>query len=68
MAHQIGDRVRTLVDTPAGWPGAPSFPAGTAGTVTGLPIAPGTAYGVVLDGDLDRLPADYEPGELTAAG
>lgn len=67
MAHMIGDRVRTLVDAPAGWPGAASYPAGTEGTVSGLPVKPSTSYGVVLDGDPDQLPASYEPDEIAAA-
>ncbi|MFB7496064.1 hypothetical protein ACFC09_15455 [Streptomyces sp. NPDC056161] len=67
MAHEIADRVRTLIDLSAGWPGAFSAPAGTEGTVTGLPIAPGTSYGVVLDGDPDQFPASFEPDEITAA-
>jgi hypothetical protein len=65
--YTVGQRVRTLVDAPAAWPGALAVPAGTEGTVTGLPVPPGAAYGVTVDGDPDALPLDYEPGEITAA-
>ncbi|MFF8994045.1 hypothetical protein ACF09H_29775 [Streptomyces sp. NPDC014983] len=67
MAHKIGDRVRTLVGLSPGWSGSFVAPAGTEGTVTGLPIPPGTSYGVVLDGDPDQLPAALEPDEITTA-
>ncbi|MBP5930462.1 hypothetical protein [Streptomyces scabiei] len=67
MAYEIGQRVRTTIALTAGWPGAFAAPAGTEGTVTGLPVPPGTDYGVVLDGDPDGLPASMEPGEITAA-
>lgn len=65
--YAIGRRVRTLVDAPAAWPGAFAAPAGTEGTVTGLPIPPDTSYGVTLDGNPDAVPSAYEPGEITAA-
>ncbi|MFC8332757.1 hypothetical protein [Streptomyces olivaceus] len=55
------------MDAPASWPGAFTAPAGTEGTVTGLPVPPGTSYGVTLDGDPDAFPATYEPGEIAAA-
>jgi hypothetical protein len=65
--YTLGQRVRTLVDDAgAMWPGAYSAPAGTLGTITGLPIAPGAAYGVTLDTDPDQLPANYQPDEITA--
>jgi hypothetical protein len=68
VPYAIGDRIRTTVDAPAAWPGAWAAPAGTEGTITGLPIGTGTNYGVVLDGDPNQLPAAYEPHELAPAG
>lgn len=67
MTYATGDRIRTLVGAPSGWPGGFTAPAGTKGTVTGLPVPPGTGYGVTLDGDPDQLPTSYEPDEITAA-
>jgi hypothetical protein len=67
MAYAIGQRVRTTIDLDSMWPGGFTAPAGTEGTVTGLPIPPGTSYGVVLDGDPDRLPASMSPDEITPA-
>jgi hypothetical protein len=58
-----GQRVRTTVNAPAAWPGAFSAPAGTRGTIDHV-FAIG--YGVVLDGDPDRLSAYYGGGDLEA--
>lgn len=60
-------RVRTLVDAPAHFPGAFAAPAGALGTITGLPLAGGTSYAVLLDGDPDTLPSAYEPHEIEPA-
>jgi hypothetical protein len=65
MAFTIGQRVRTTVDAPSAWDGGFSAPAGTLGTITGLPTQYG-GYGVVLDGDPSKLPADYTADELVA--
>lgn len=62
VQFHVGQRVRTTVDAPAGWEGAFSAPAGTLGTITG-PESLGS-YGVLLDGDPDRMAASYEPAEL----
>ncbi|MFJ6608164.1 hypothetical protein [Streptomyces lydicus] len=66
MKFRLGERVRTTVDAPAGWPGAFSAPAGTPGTITSLPAVLGS-YGIALDGDPDGMPAAYEAGEFTSA-
>lgn len=64
---RLGQRVRTLVDAPALWPGAFAAPAGTVGIITRMPNAASTSYGVALGGDPDRLPSDYQPGEIAPA-
>lgn len=66
MAFSIGQRVRTTVDAPAAWDGAFSAPAGTLGTITGLP-GQCTGYGVLLDSNPDQLPSSYDENELAAA-
>ncbi|MBE4735714.1 hypothetical protein [Streptomyces caniscabiei] len=66
MPFHIGQRVRTTVDAPAAWEGALGAPAGTLGTITGAPGRYG-GYGVLLDGDPDRLPADFGEAELAPA-
>ncbi|XVV34987.1 hypothetical protein ACQPXT_13465 [Streptomyces sp. CA-100214] len=66
MTYAIGDRVRTTVDAPAAWPGAFSAPAGSLGTIDGLP-GRYDGYGVVLDSDPNKMPADYEESELAPA-
>jgi hypothetical protein len=66
VTFRIGQRVRTTVDAPAAHHDDFSAPAGTLGTVTGLPSVLGS-YGVVLDGDPFALPAAYEPDELASA-
>ena len=66
MAFRIGQRVRTTVDAPAAWEGAFGAPAGTLGTISGLPGQYG-GYGVVLDGDPDQLPASFDEDELATA-
>ncbi|WPR52822.1 hypothetical protein SJI45_18985 [Streptomyces sp. S399] len=65
--YTIGQRVRTAIDLAPGWEGAWGAPAGTLGTVTGLPVGQGCGYGVVLDGDPDRLPVALDPHEFTGA-
>jgi hypothetical protein len=62
-----GQRIRTLVNAPAGWDGAFSAPMGTLGTVDSGPGQFGQ-YGVLLDGDPDRLPASYDACELEPSG
>lgn len=64
--YRIGQRVRTTVNAPAGWPGALNTPAGTLGTIHNGPETNGT-YGVLLDGDPDQMPAAYTADELTPA-
>jgi hypothetical protein len=63
MQFRIGQRVRTTVDAPAAWEGAFAAPAGTAGTIVGLPDRYGS-YGVVLDGDPHHLAAGFREDEL----
>jgi len=65
VAFSKGQRVRTTVDAPSAWDGGFSAPAGTLGTIADLPATYG-GYGVVLDGDPDKLPADYREDELEA--
>lgn len=61
-----GQRVRTTVNVPAGRAGGFTAPAGTLGTVTrGRDDA--DSYGVLLDGDPDRRPAQYFADELASA-
>lgn len=67
LTHAIGQRVRTTINLAPGWEGAWGAPAGTLGTVTGLPVGQGCGYGVVLDGDPDRLPVALDPHEFTEA-
>jgi hypothetical protein len=68
MGFVIGQRVRTTEDAPSGWEGAFSAPAGTLGTITGLPTGEFcNGYGVLLDGDPDQLPAHYAADELADA-
>lgn len=66
MTFSIGQRVRTTVDAPAAKGFDWGAPAGTLGTITGLP---GTyaGYGVLLDDDPSRLAASYNADELEAA-
>lgn len=64
--YRIGQRVRTTVNAPAGWPGALNTPAGTLGTIHNGPDRFGN-YGVLLDHDPDQMPASYTADELTAA-
>lgn len=59
----LGQRVRTTVDAPPGWEGAFGAPAGTLGTINGLPGRWG-GYGVVLDGDPDRMSCGFSREEL----
>ncbi|GGX49166.1 hypothetical protein [Streptomyces noursei] len=66
MIFRLGQRVRTTVDAPAGWPGAFAAPAGTLGVITNK-SAVSSSYGVVLDGDPSGMPAGYEPHEITPA-
>jgi len=66
MQFHIGQRVRTTVNAPAGWPGAFSAPVGTLGTIANGPDEFGS-YGVLLDGDVDRMPASYDADELSPA-
>ncbi|GAA2985090.1 hypothetical protein [Streptomyces fulvorobeus] len=66
MIFTLGQRIITTVDAPAAWPGAHSAPAGTGGTITGLPTTAADTYGVLLDGDPDQMPAAYWADELTA--
>ncbi|MET7795711.1 hypothetical protein [Streptomyces decoyicus] len=66
MTVRIGQRVRTTVDAPAGWPGAFTAPAGTLGTIASLPAVLGS-YGIALDGDPDAMPAAYEVDEFASA-
>lgn len=65
MTFHIDQRVRTTVDAPAAEGFEFSAPAGTCGTITGLPTEYG-GYGVVLDGDPDALPANFRADELEA--
>ncbi|GAA1888101.1 hypothetical protein GCM10009837_07420 [Streptomyces durmitorensis] len=67
MEFHISQQVQTTVDAPALTEGDFAAPAGTLGTISGLPLPDGTSYGVLLDGDPDALPASYEPQELIAA-
>lgn len=62
---KMGVRVRTTVDSDPGWEGAFSAPAGTLGTVAIL--LKGGGYGVLIDGDPDRLPAHYTSDEIEPA-
>lgn len=62
---RLGQRVRTTVNAPALWSGAPAAPIGSLGTVTALP-GNGDSYGVALDVD-PEMPASYRPDEITAA-
>jgi len=67
MTFHIGQRVRTTVDAPAAEGFEFSAPAGTHGTITGIPSGHyGSGYGVLLDGDPDKLPAHYAADELEA--
>lgn len=65
MTFRIGQRVRTSVDAPAMEGFDFGAPAGTLGTITGLPGEFG-GYGVLLDGDRHELPAHYDADELEA--
>lgn len=64
MRFRIGQRVRTTVDAPAGWEGVFSAPEGTGGVIESHNPS-WASYGVVLDGDPDRMPAAYAEFELT---
>lgn len=66
MTFHIGQTVHTTVDAPSLTEGGFAAPAGTPGTVVGLPLPGGTGYGVLLDSDPDQTPASYEPHELAA--
>lgn len=66
MPFHVGQRVRTTIDLPAGWPGGFSAPAGTLGTVTSL-ASPRCGYGVVLEGDPSGWEVAYDTFELTPA-
>ncbi|MFE7933400.1 hypothetical protein ACFU6S_32705 [Streptomyces sp. NPDC057456] len=66
MPYEIGARVITTVDAPAAWEGALAIPAGSLGTIDSLPSRYG-GYGVVMDDDPDKLPADYKENELASA-
>ncbi|WP_152477088.1 hypothetical protein [Nocardiopsis salina] len=59
MTHEVGDRVAITVDSPP-------HPAGALGTIANT--HPGGDYGVVLDDDVDELPASFTADELTPAG
>ncbi|CAL9611363.1 hypothetical protein SUDANB1_05632 [Streptomyces sp. enrichment culture] len=65
MLYVIGDRVRTLVECPPGFPGAFGAPKGTLGTIDSLP-GRYTGYGVVLDGNPSGLPDDFAANEIEA--
>ena len=67
MKFRVGQRVKTIVDSPAAWEGAFSAPAGTQGTIVETLTHFQEAYGVLLDGDPDQLPAHYTVEELTSA-
>lgn len=62
---KMGDRVRTVVDSEPVREGDFSPPAGTLGTVAIL--LKGGGYGVLIDGDPDRLPAHYTSDEIEYA-
>lgn len=64
---QVGQRIRTTVDAPAGWEGAFAAPAGSLGTIDGLPGQRGSGYGVLIDGDPDGMPLAYDEDELAPA-
>jgi hypothetical protein len=65
-AYHLGQRVRTTVNASALWPGAVGIPAGSAGTIVGLPVGDAPDYGVALDIDPD-MPASYRADEITPA-
>ncbi|MBL0777350.1 hypothetical protein G6541_08315 [Streptomyces albidoflavus] len=67
MTHTIGQRIRTTINLVPMWEGGFSAPAGTLGTVTGLPVGPGDSYSVVIDGEPDAMPLSLHPDEFTAA-
>lgn len=63
-----GQRIRTTVDAPAAWEGAFAAPAGSLGTIDGLPNGHGGGgYGVLIDGDPDGMRLAYDEDELAPA-
>lgn len=65
-AITVGQRVRLTVDFLPAWPQAFSAPAGTLGTVTGLPAQSGNGYGVLIDGDPTGLSVAVAANEFEA--
>lgn len=67
--HAIGDRVRTLTNLDsADWdPAQPDVPAGSLGTITGLPTANSDNYHVLLDADVYRLGVALAPHQIADA-
>lgn len=70
----VGQRVRTTIDLPGGWPGAFSAPAGTLGTIASLLERDARGggrfdgrYGVLLDGDPSGAEVVYDSHALTPA-
>lgn len=64
---QVGQRIRTTVDAPAGWEGAFAAPVGSLGTIDGLPARYGEGYGVLIDGDPDGMSLAYDEDEFAPA-
>lgn len=68
MTFAMNQRVITTVDVDSLWEGGQDVPAGSLGTITGLPVHPtGTMYGVLIDADPDKLPMSYDAHELRPA-